>query len=174
VKRTSQIGGVARTVCLALVLWLGTATASRADDPDFISVGLGAFDVFDDQTAAEARLEYRSDKKFWIFKPFSGFMITDDQALYGYLGVLVDVYFGNRWVVTPSFAPGAWKQGDGKDLGHWIEFRSQLEVAYRFDDRSRVAMSISHMSNASIDENNQGEESVMLTYAVPFSRLLGN
>ena len=156
-----------------LVLAFASASNAQADDPDFLSVSLGAFDTFDNKTAVEGRVEYRSDWKFWIFKPFSGFMATSDKALYGYLGVLIDLYFGRRFVVTPSFAPGAWSRGDGKDLGHWIEFRSQLEFAYRLDDRSRFALSISHMSNAGLDSTNPGEESVMLTYALPFSKLLG-
>lgn len=149
------------------------ATAAQAGDPDLLSVSLGAFDTFDNETAVEGRVEYRSDKKLWNFKPFSGFMATSDKALYGYLGVLIDFYFGHRLVITPSFAPGAWSRGDGKDLGHWIEFRSQVEFAYRLDDRSRIALSISHMSNAGLDSTNPGEESLVLTYAVPFSTLLG-
>ena len=166
-----------KKTCLAMVaacmiFCITGTTSARAGDPDFISVSLGAFDTFDDKTAVEGRVEYRSDRKFWVFKPFSGFMATSDRAIYGYLGVLVDFYFGRRFVITPSFAPGAWSRGDGKDLGHWIEYRSQLEFAYRLDDRSRIAVSISHMSNAGLDSTNPGEESVMLTYAVPFSKLL--
>jgi len=159
-------------IAACLIFGIAGATSARADDPDFLSLSLGAFDTFDNKTAAEGRIEYRADRKFWIFKPFSGFMATSDKAIYGYLGVLIDFYFGRRFVITPSFAPGAWSRGDGKDLGHWIEFRSQLEFAYRFDDRSRVAVSISHMSNAGLDSTNPGEESVMLAYAVPFSKLL--
>tara|TARA_Y100001960_G_scaffold324330_1_gene404511 strand:+ start:1473 stop:2015 length:543 start_codon:yes stop_codon:yes gene_type:complete len=162
-------------LAMIAVFWLCAsmyATAAQAGDPDLLSVSLGAFDTFDDKTAVEGRVEYRSDLSLWNFKPLSGLMITTDKTLYGYLGILIDLYFGQRVVITPSFAPGAWSRGDGKDLGHWIEFRSQLEFAYRLDDRSRIALSISHMSNAGLDSTNPGEESVMLTYAVPFSRLL--
>ncbi len=56
-------------------------------------------------------------------------------------GVLIDVYFGNRFVVTPSFAPTWWRgKTDKLDLGHGLEFRSQIEFAYRFDDRSRLGL----------------------------------
>ena len=162
---------LAAIVAFWLCIFLG-ALAARASEPDLLSVSLGTFDTFDNETAVEGRMEYRSDTKLWNFRPFSGFMATSDKALYGYLGVLIDLYFGRRFVITPSFAPGAWSRGDGKDLGHWIEFRSQLEFAYRLDDRSRIALSISHMSNAGLDSTNPGEESAMLTYAVPFSSLL--
>ena len=107
-----------KMIAACLIFGIAGATSARADDPDFLSLSLGAFDTFDNKTAAETRVEYRSDKKFWIFKPFSGFMATSDKAIYGYLGVLIDFYFGRRFVITPSFAPGAWSRGDGKDLGH--------------------------------------------------------
>ena len=158
-------------VAVCLMFGIVGATSARADDPDFLSLSLGAFDTFDNKTAAEGRIEYRADRNFWIFKPFSGFMATSDKAIYGYLGVLIDFYFGRRFVITPSFAPGAWSRGDGKDLGHWIEFRSQLEFAYRFDDRSRLGVSVSHYSNASLGDDNPGTESFMVNYSVPISRL---
>jgi lipid A 3-O-deacylase len=138
-----------------------------ADDPSFLAFSAGYFDINDDFDAAEGRVEYRHRGKLWIFKPFVGAMATSDQAAYGYAGVLVDVYLGRRWVVTPSFAPGLYRKGDGKDLGGAIEFKSQLEISYRFDDRSRLGLGISHMSNASIYDRNPGTETLFLTYALP-------
>ncbi len=148
------------------------ADAGRADDPDFLSVGGGYFDWNRQKApAAEFRLEYRSDKKFWIFKPLGGIMATSDGAFYGYAGIGVDVFLGSRVVVTPSFAPGYYNAGGGLDLGHGLEFRSQIEFAYRFDDRSRLGVAVSHMSNASIGDTNPGTESVILYYSVPFSKI---
>lgn len=165
---------LSRTVAAALALALvAGAGPARAADPDFLSLSVGAFDVNDDMTAAEFRLEYRSKLEWWIFRPFTGLMGNSDGGFYGYGGVLVDVFFGRRFVLTPSFAIGAYDRGSGKDLGHSIEFRSQIELAYRFDDRSRLAISLDHMSNASLDEVNPGTESLMLTYAFPFEILLG-
>lgn len=147
-------------------------TPARADDPAFFAFTGGYFDVWHrDDPAAEARIEYRSDRKFWIFKPFGGIMGTSDGALHGFAGVLVDIYLGRRLVVTPSFAPGVFHDGNGKDLGHWIEFRSQIEVSYRFDDRSRLGISYNHISNASIGDRNPGVETLALTYAIPADRI---
>ncbi len=165
-------------VCLAAIfLGLAMAMPAQADDPDFISFSAGAFDVFpgdDDEVAGEFRLEYRSDLKLWIFKPFVGVMATTDAAFYGYGGVLVDIYLGKRFVATPSFAVGYYEEGDGLDLGSAAEFRSQIEIAYRFDDRSRLGLSFSHMSNAGIGDDNPGSESLMLTYALPLNAILGD
>lgn len=157
---------------LALAV-LGAAFAvpvapARADDPAFVTFAGGWFDMNrQKEQAGEFRLEYRHDKKFWLFKPFVGAMGTTEGATYAYAGVLIDVYLGRRWVVTPSFAPGYYRRGDGYDLGHAVEFRSQLEVAYRFDNRTRLGVSFSHMSNASLGDNNPGTESLMLNISVP-------
>ena len=101
-------------------------------------------------------------------------MATTDAATYGYAGIGVDVFFGPRWVATPTFAAGIYGNGDGKDLGNAVEFRSGLEVAYRFDDRSRLGLSFTHISNAGIGDRNPGVESLVLMYSVPFDRLFAD
>ena len=158
---------------VALAAALIASAPAGADDPDFLAFSLGAFDVNDDETAGEARLEYRSDIKLWFIKPFSGMMVNSDAGVYGYGGILTDLFFGRRWVLTPSFAAGLYTDGSGKDLGSAVEFRSQLEFGYRFASRARIAMSLSHMSNAILDDVNPGTEELVITYAVPFSVLLG-
>lgn len=151
----------------ALAAMAFIAGPAQADDPKFLALSAGYYDINDDHDAFEGRIEYRHDKKFWIFKPFAGVMATSDEAVHGYAGVLVDIYFGRRWVLTPSFAPGLYRDGDGKDLGGTIQFRSQLEFSYRFDNRSRLGISVNHISNASIYDSNPGTESVAITYAIP-------
>ena len=81
-------------IVACLIFGISGATSARADDPDFLSLSLCAFETFDNKTAAEGRVEYRANSKLWLFKPFSGFMATSDKAIYGYLGVLIDFYFG--------------------------------------------------------------------------------
>ncbi len=83
-------------------------------------------------------------------------------------GILTDFYFGNRIVVSPSVAVGAYFEGSGKDLGHVFEIRSALEVAYRFDDRSRLGVMFYHISNAGLgDDENPGAEVLTLSYSFP-------
>ncbi len=147
---------------------------AQADDPSFISFAGGYFDWNRQKdTAAEFRLEYRAAEKFWIFKPLGGVMGTSDGAWYIFAGIATDVFFGNRVVITPSFAPGYYHHGGGHDLGHELEFRSQIEFAWRFDNRSRLGLAVSHMSNASIGDTNPGTESAMVYYSVPIPVLFG-
>ncbi len=154
---------------------LGAAAPARADgdDPSFLVFGLGYYDMNkQDDTAADFRLEYRHGEKFWIFKPWVGVEGTSDGAFYGAVGVLVDVYFGTRVVLTPSFGAGLYAEGSGKDLGHVVEFRSQIELSYRFDDRSRLGVAFSHISNASIADDNPGVEILNVYYSLPLDGLL--
>ena len=51
-----------------------------------------------------------------------------------------------------------------------MEFRSSLELAYRFDNRARLGLSFYHLSNASLDDNNPGTEVFSLNYSIPLGR----
>ncbi len=151
---------------------IGGPSPARAGDPAFLTVGAGLFDFNDDKTTGMGAVEYRSEKKFLFLKPFGGLMMNGDLGGDIYLGVLVDIFFGRRLVVTPNFAPSLyWKGSSGKDLGHALEFRSGLEIAYRFDDRSRLGLAVHHLSNASISSNNPGTELLTLYYSLPLDSL---
>lgn len=170
-----------RACAAALVFGLLVAvnvTSVRAadgdDDPAFLTVSGGLYDLNDEDKAAELNIRYQHDKKFWIFKPHFGLLATSDAAVYGYGGVLIDIYFGNRWVVTGSTAAGLYSNGHGKDLGSAVEFRSGLDIAYRFDDRSRLGVGFYHISNTGFwSDHNPGEETLLLTYSVPMTKIWG-
>jgi hypothetical protein len=165
-----------RTVAIALGVVAGAAAlpASAQDidkgDPDFLSFGAGVFDMFDDKTSAAAQIEYASDRRFWIFHPIAGAMVNSDGGGDVYAGVGVDLFFGSRIVVTPSFAPSFYWRGSSKDLGYVLEFRSAISAAYRFDDRSRLGLEFYHLSNAGLDDRNPGTEVLLLKYSLPFTR----
>lgn len=167
----SWIAGVCAACAFALA-----APVATADDPDFVSFGAGWFD-FNRQKdpGAEFRLEYRSDYKLWEFKPFAAVGVATTNHNYIGAGILMDIYFGRRFVVTPSFAPHYYfgNDDDGLDMGHEIEFRSQIEFAYRFDDRSRLGLAISHYSNAGLGDKNPGTETLSLYYSLPVSSIAG-
>jgi hypothetical protein len=75
-------------------------------------------------------------------------------------------------VLTPSFGAGLYADGGGKELGHAVEFRSQIEIAYRFDNRARLGLAFSHISNASIGDKNPGVEVLNVYYSLPLDGLL--
>ena len=158
---------------LAMIVTMIIATPVVAnEEPAFISLGAGATGVIADRAqGATFNLEYRPDIDYWKIRPFVGGFATSDASVYGYFGFLMDIYFGRRWVLTPNTAVGAYTEGDGQDLGHVIEFRSGFEVAYRFDDRSRLGIAVHHLSNAGIGSDNPGTETALLYYSLPLNSL---
>ena len=161
---------------LGLLALLSPRSDARAGEPDFLTMGVGVYDMFDDQTTAEFRVEYvfsEENKLLW-FTPFVGLTATAEGGTYGFAGIGIDIFFGKRFVITPNFAAGVYGNGDGKDLGHAIEFRSGANFAYRFDDYSRLGFAFHHISNAGLDERNPGEETLMLTYSIPLDSIFSD
>ena len=164
-SRKSLIGA---SIALALSGGAAAAQSLSVDDPSFIALGAGAFDILHDGTAGEFRGEFRSGHRLLgLLKPFVGASVTTDGAAFGYGGFGIDVYFGQHWVLTPNVAVGAFGRGSGKDLGSTVEFRSGAELDYRFDDRSRLGLAFHHTSNAGIGSRNPGAETLMLMYGIP-------
>lgn len=150
----------------------GTSTPAVADDPATLSIGAGTYDWNRQKDEGiEVRVEYRHDKKFFgMLKPFLAAAVSKNDSTQAFLGagVLMDIYLGKRFVVTPSFAPHLHTGGNNKlDLDYGLQFRSQVEIAYRFDDRSRLGFAVSHYSNASLGKSNPGTESAILYYSHP-------
>ncbi len=145
------------------------ADTGQKDDPAFLSIGAGYYDFNrKKETGKEFRAEYRSDKKLSIFRPFAAFSATNTSQGFIGAGILLDIYVGRRFVMTPSFAPHYYWGGNKKlDLGHSIEFRSQMEFAYRLDNQSRLGMAISHYSNVGIGSTNPGTETATVYFSVP-------
>lgn len=168
-----MVGNWTKIAACAAVIGMTFSAPALADDPDFFVLGGGWYDFNDDMDAFDFRAEYRSGYKMLGFlKPWAGIEVTSDEAVYGVVGVLTDIYFGRRWVLTPSFGAGAYADGNGKDLGHTIEFRSQLEFGYRFDDRSRVSLAVSHISNAGLGDGNPGTEIATIYYHIPIEDIV--
>ncbi len=169
VKSASRALGALLGVAGLLLAGPGSA---EEGEPALLALGLGYYDIrAKDDTAADFRLEYRSDLALWVFRPWIGLEATSDGAVYGVGGFLADIPLGPRIRLTPSLGAGAYHQGDGKDLGHAVQFRSQIELAYRFEDGQRLAVAFSHISNASLSNQNPGTEILTLYYMVPFDLL---
>ena len=143
-------------------------------DPSRIAIGGGVFDVLPDNRRAGsgstgmALGEYRFGDVLWILAPFVGVLGTGQGAFYGYGGFGFDVNFTERFVVTPSTAVGYFTRGAGIDLGAHTEFRSGAEFAYRFENLSRVAIGLYHISNAGIGKRDPGAEFATFVLTMPF------
>ena len=99
--------------------------------------------------------------------PISGAMITADNASYFYTGVQAHYKIGSL-NLTPSFAPGYYNQGDGKDLGHALEFKSEVQLSLELPRESQLGFSYNHLSNASLGDKNPGANSYMFNFLKKF------
>ena len=99
--------------------------------------------------------------------PVTGFMMTGDSASYLYTGVQAQYKFGSINFV-PSFTPGLYNEGDGKDLGHILEFKSEVQLSLDVSGNSEVGFSYNHISNASLGDKNPGANSYMFNFLKKF------
>ena len=100
--------------------------------------------------------------------PITGGFVTGNSAAYVYTGIEWNVDMGNKILFTPSFAPGLYHEGDGKDLGHVLEFKSEVQLSYATSDKSSFGVSYNHVSNASLGDKNPGANSYMFNFIKNF------
>lgn len=165
------------------------APNTQRAQPDLISIGGGWVDFDKDQSSdpktqsADIRLEYRWGHNFWgasndwvdfQIHPVVGVEVSTRSQLYGFYAFAFDAVFWKHLVLTESESVGLWDSGDAKPLGSFIEFRSQVEAGWRFDNDMRLTAQISHISNAGIGKRNPGEEIIGGYLHVPTGALFGH
>lgn len=160
----------------ALAVAAGVVVASQLfapnlEDPDHVAFEGGGLDaVKNAQPTAAIGLEYRFGKEIlWRLCPFVGIGLTAERSVYGYGGIRLPAHWGDRFVVTPSFALGGYSRGNGKDLGNPpIIGRFGLDVEYRFESDVRLGVAYHHLSNGKIfgQSINPGTEVVGVTLSV--------
>ena len=99
--------------------------------------------------------------------PITGVLITADNAGYVYTGVQAQYKLGSV-NLTPSFTPGLYHEGSGKDLGHILEFKSELQISLDVFKNAELGLSYNHISNASLGDKNPGANSYMFNFLKSF------
>ena len=99
--------------------------------------------------------------------PITGVLITSDNAGYAYTGVQAQYKIGIL-NITPSFTPGLYHEGDGKDLGHMLEFKSEVQLSLDLSKNTELGFSYNHLSNASLGDKNPGANSYMFNFLKNF------
>ena len=143
------------------------------DKNNEFNVYTGMFDFSDDGKRSSLigfqhqNEELNRDTFFGNLSPITGAMITADSATYFYTGVQAHYKIGSL-NLTPSFTPGYYNQGDGKDLGHALEFKSEIQLSLELPKDSQVGFSYNHLSNASLGDKNPGANSYMFNLLKKF------
>ena len=160
------------TVLLVATKLIAAEEVSNKDHQ--INFFVGNFDFSDDkQKAILVGFQHQNeilsrDTIIGNVSPITGGFITENSAAYIYSGIEWNVDMGGGLIFTPSFAPGLYHEGDGKDLGHVLEFKSEVQLSYKTSDTTNFAVSYNHVSNASLGDKNPGANSYMFNFLKKF------
>ena len=138
-------------------------------DPHEYNFYTGMFDFSDDgKKSTLIGVQHQNENLYrdsflGTISPVTGFLITGDNATYLYTGVQAEYNIG-KLNLTPSFTPGLYGQGDGKDLGHLVEFKSEVQLSLDLSEKSQFGFSYNHISNASLGDKNPGANSYMFNF----------
>jgi lipid A 3-O-deacylase len=159
-------------ISLFFILLLFTSNAEEKniiDQNTEFNVYTGMFDFSDDgKKSSLIGFEHQNenlnrDTFLGNLSPITGVLITADNAGYFYTGVKAQYKIGSL-NFTPSFTPGLYHEGDGKDLGHVLEFKSELQFSFDLSGNSELGFSYNHISNASLGDKNPGANSYMFNF----------
>ena len=133
----------------------------------------GMFDFSDDgQRALLFGLQHQNENLIresvlGEISPVTGFFLTENQAVYLYTGIQAHYNLGDL-DFTPSFTPGLYHEGDGKDLGHVIEFKTEVQFSINTSVDTKFGFSYNHVSNASLGSKNPGANSYIFNFFKKF------
>ena len=140
-----------------------------------VSFYTGTFDVIDkegDDKTSLFGIEHKNPDLFrntflGKFSPISGGFMTGDSSVYLYTGVEGQYGIG-RLKILPSFTPGYYEKGNGKDLGSTLEFKSEIKLGLDIFENSRLGYSYSHISNNEWGDRNPGTDNQHITFSKNF------
>ena len=159
---------------LFTLVFLVTFAKANEREAD-ISFYTGTFDVIDkegdDQTSLFG-IEHKNPDLFrntflGKFKPITGGFITGDSSIYLYTGVEGQYGIGPIKIL-PSFSPGYYEKGGGKDLGSMLEFKSEIKFGLDIFENSKLSYSYSHISNNDWGDTNPGTDNQQITFSKKF------
>tara|TARA_B100000900_G_C20480664_1_gene675286 strand:- start:66 stop:587 length:522 start_codon:yes stop_codon:yes gene_type:complete len=162
--------------CLTLIIFQSSIIADEKNENSKnteFNIYTGMFDFSDDGKRStligfqHQNEDLNRDTFLGNLSPITGAMITGDNASYIYTGVQANYKIGVL-NVTPSFAPGYYHEGNGKDLGHPLEFKSELQLSLELPLDSQFGFSYNHLSNASLGTKNPGANSYMFNLLKKF------
>ena len=135
----------------------------------------GTFDLIDkegdDQTGLFG-IEHQNEDLFretilGKFSPVTGAFMTGKSSIYLYTGVQARYDLGPINII-PSFAPGYYDAGDGKDLGSALEFKSEIKFDIDIFKDSKIGYSYSHISNNDWGKKNPGIDNQQISFSKNF------
>ena len=154
---------------------LNKSLSYKEDKPQNISIYTGTFDTIDkegDDKTGLMGIEHKNKDLFrntWIgrFSPTTGAFVTKKSSIYLYTGVEADYNLGPV-NISPSFAPGYYEAGDGKNLGSALEFKSEIKIGVDLFKNTNLGYSYSHISNNDWGDTNPGTDNQSINFSKKF------
>jgi len=162
-----------KLIIFFVIMFSATAVLAKDSNNHQFNFFTGNFDFSDDKQAAvlvglqHQNESLKRDSLIGKISPITGGFITENSAVYIYTGFEWNVDMG-ALTFTPSFAPGLYHEGDGKDLGHVLEFKSEIQFSYELSNDTNIGLSYNHISNASLGDKNPGANSYMFNFIKNF------
>jgi len=156
---------------LFMFLLLFSVNAENKD----VTVYTGQFDITDqvgDDETTLLGIEHKNPELFrntflGKFSPVTGAFITGKNSTYIYTGIEAQYGIGPLKIL-PSFTPGYYDKGNGKDLGEELEFKSEIKVGLDIFENTKIGYSYSHISNNDWGEVNPGTDNQSITFSKKF------
>lgn len=165
-----------RTFLLCLLLLVGLPWNGQAAEPvsrdesPLLTVTAGTVNLLDAQKRGYLGLEYRfRPLGEWSLRPTVSAGWAADTSRHISAGLKYDFLLNERWFITPGFAVLYFEDGEVLKLGHSIEFKSELELSYRFPNQSRLGLAYFHISNGGMSDSNPGTDALALSLSLPLS-----
>ena len=159
--RNLLVGSIAALTALTVF-----SLPASAGGPREWAFHVGSFNATKTPSAAEAGVEARWETRWPGLDAVAGVTGAEDGNFWVYAGARYPLALDENWAFTPGFAVSLYEEGDGKDLGGLVEFRSSFEISVKTGKRSRLGFSFYHLSNAGIYDKNPGSNSAVLVWSV--------
>jgi hypothetical protein len=184
----SRAIAAAPLVGLAVLAGMGGQSAAEPPDtPDLVSIGggyLGVLKTAKHVSGGDARFEYRwgtsllplvspffepLDRYFQI-RPSVGGEITMHGATYGYYSFVFNIPITSNFYIGWNEGAGYYYPLGGEPRGGGsVEFRTQFEVGWIFDNGMRLSGFLGHISNAHLNNTHFSGDTAGLYLHLPTS-----
>ena len=163
------------SLCLVTFASIADETINKVDNSKETELNFftGMFDFSDHkQSSGLFGMQHQNEDLFrnsflGKLSPITGAFLTENSAAYLYTGVQAEYELGFL-TITPSFTPGYYHEGNGKDLGSPLEFKSEVQMSLNLGETTHLGMSYNHISNASLGNKNPGANSYMFNFLKQF------
>ena len=151
---------------LTIILYYLTSGSLHANS---YSIFGGTYDYDDDNTTNLIGLNYHISNSeidllsILTINPVVGGLVTAKSASMFYGGF--ETNLGSDLIyLNLSSSAGIYSNGDGKDLGNAIQFKSEVNLFYSLSDKTRIGIGSHHISNAGLDSVNPGTNNYYLIF----------